>query len=180
MKNNRLFKASELKKQIKQSEQLFWKHLPDDLELVCNSYWIAIFKKNTDISALLFGIFGRDCENDILRIEYSGKDRKVSVANIDFGRMFPYMDYEVYDTRFSYEHDDRQLRLFKTNKADVVIAIDNRYFKMIANYEKAICEKPSRVVPITFENESEKFLVLPVNLKDFDASVRSLENMLAF
>lgn len=54
------------------------------------------------------------------------------------------------------------------------------YYNMIANYEKAICEKPSRVVPITFENESEKFLVLPVNLKDFDASVRSLETILAF
>lgn len=177
-----LFNLAELKKNIKNSEQLFWKHLPDGKDLVCNGYWIAIFKTHPEITGLLFSIFEKDCENDILRITYSGRNKEVSIANVDFGKMFPYMDYEVYDTRFSYTHKDpvsgdRLLRLF--NVQNEVIAIDDRYFKAVANYEKAICEKPSRVVPIVFENMNEKFLVLPVNLRDFSADIDSLLRRIA-
>lgn len=166
-----LFNLSEVSKQVKKANTIFWYIAEDGANIVSDTHFIFRFFGTCDA---LFTRFQRRPEGVPLN---STKGREVFEAPTLRECFEKFLDAEqtaeCADTRLTYEstgRDAKPVRVIYSQCRDtrsfVYIAAD--YFACIAQAEHVTQEAASGKKPVTFQNyeETEKAVILPVNITE--------------
>lgn len=138
-----------------------------NMTYICNGHWIVRIKllpdamTRTEIFRAL-GDFPEDGEA-LIKANDGAKPYELDKLKTFFSGTF-YAN--CMDTHLSEAFDSYSLRIFfcEDQGQRCYIAIDNKYFDMINEYERAASQKCSKLSPILFKgNYDEVALILPVN-----------------